>query len=240
MLRRMATVVAATLALALAGALPAAAQVTPNSSIQPGQVPTTAKDFETQECDGPFADLDVDEDGWHFIAPGQAGFVSLELTFSTPSGDVTATITSDDASNPSSNDGWSGYFSDAGQNDNHHAWVMTDAGWTLTGGTAVVDEAGQQDFFVLSHTCPGVPTTGTPTPTPTDTETPTPTPTPTKDGETPKPDDKETPKPVPTSVPAGYGQADNGSAGTMGLIAFATALAIGGAALVTRRFLKDN
>ncbi|HEX5996078.1 MAG TPA: hypothetical protein VFY84_13140, partial [Jiangellales bacterium] len=151
----------------------------------------------------------------------------------------TATITSDDASNPSSGGGWSGYFSDAGPNNNHHAWVITDAGWTLTGGEAVVDGEGQQDFFVLSHTCPGVPTTETPTPTPTDTETPTPTPTPTKDGETPGPDDEETPKPVPTSVPAGF-EADNGSASTIGLIAFLTALAVGGAALVTRRFLKDN
>jgi hypothetical protein len=54
-------------------------------------------------------------------------------------------------------------------------------------------------------------------------------------------DDKETPKPtVPTEVPAGYGQADNGSASTIGLLAFVTALAVGGAALVTRRFLKDN
>ena len=57
--------------------------------------------------------------------------------------------------------------------------------------------------------------------------------------ETTPPTTPVTPKPVPTSVPAGF-EADNGSAGTMGLIAFATALAIGGAALVTRRFLKDN
>ncbi|HSJ60351.1 MAG TPA: hypothetical protein VK895_03905 [Jiangellaceae bacterium] len=54
-----------------------------------------------------------------------------------------------------------------------------------------------------------------------------------------EPDDEETPKPVPTSVPAGF-EADNGSASTIGLLAFVTALAVGGAALVTRRFLKDN
>ena len=54
-------------------------------------------------------------------------------------------------------------------------------------------------------------------------------------------DDKETPKPtVPTEVPAGYGDADNGSASTIGLLAFLTAMAIGGGALVTRRFVKDN
>jgi hypothetical protein len=55
-----------------------------------------------------------------------------------------------------------------------------------------------------------------------------------------EPDDEETPKPVPTSVPAGYGDADNGSASTTGLLAFVAALAIGGAAFFTRRFLKDN
>lgn len=81
-----------------------------------------------------------------------------------------------------------------------------------------------------------VPTTEPPTTPPTNGETPPPTTPPT----TPPTEDGETPKPVPTEVPAGYGQADNGSAGTMGLIAFATALAIGGAALVSRRFLKDN
>jgi hypothetical protein len=41
-------------------------------------------------------------------------------------------------------------------------------------------------------------------------------------------------------VPAGYGDADNGSASTTGLLAFVAALAIGGAAFFTRRFLKDN
>ena len=99
-----------------------------------------------------------------------------------------------------------------------------------------------QEFYGLSHidfcviAAPGktpTPTpTGTETPKPTPTETETPTPTPTADG--------ESPQPVPTSVPAGYGQADNGSASTIGLLAFVTALAVGGAALVTRRFLKDN
>ncbi|HEU4540756.1 MAG TPA: hypothetical protein VFR23_06475, partial [Jiangellaceae bacterium] len=230
----LATVVAATAALGLISAGPALAQET--VSIQPGQVPTTAMDFDTHECDGPFEDLADDLDGWHFIAPGQSGFESLTLTFDTPGGEVIVEITSDDPDNPSSNGGWSGYFSDAGPNENHHAWVFTDAGWTLTAGEAEVDEDGQQDFFVLSHTCPGVPTT--PTPTPTETETPTPPPT--TPPTTPPTEDGETPKPVPTEVPAGYGQADNGSAGTMGLIAFATALAIGGAALVSRRFLKDN
>jgi hypothetical protein len=80
------------------------------------------------------------------------------------------------------------------------------------------------------------PTTEPPT-TPPVTEPPTEEPTepPTEEPTTP-----ETPKPVPTSVPAGYGQADNGSASTIGLLAFVTALAVGGAALVTRRFLKDN
>jgi hypothetical protein len=96
---------------------------------------------------------------------------------------------------------------------------------------------GSGDFYGLSHIsfCVTEAPDETPPPTtppPTNGETPPPTTPPTEDG--------ETPKPVPTSVPAGYGQADNGSASTIGLLAFLTALAVGGAALVTRRFLKDN
>ena len=233
MLRRMATVVAATASLALIGAGPALAQDTIN--LQETHKGSTALGFGTQECDGPFEDLGENEDGWHFIAPGGSSFISLSLTFTDLDDNVVnVLITSTDPANPSTGAGWSGYFTTVGQGVEQHAWVFTEAGWTLEDGTAQVDDKGTQDFFVLSHTCPGVPTTQTPTPTPTPTPTltPTPTPTPTEDG--------ETPKPVPTEVPAGYGQADNGSAGTMGLIAFATALAIGGAALVSRRFLKDN
>jgi hypothetical protein len=100
---------------------------------------------------------------------------------------------------------------------------------------------GSGDFYGLSHIsfCVTEAPDETPPPTtppPTNGETPPPTTPPT----TPPTEDGETPKPVPTSVPAGYGQADNGSASTIGLLAFLTALAVGGAALVTRRFLKDN
>jgi hypothetical protein len=125
--------------------------------------------------------------------------------------------------------------------------------------TAVIVKAGNSAFVYtlppfdhltgpdnkeISHieACTG----GTPTPPettpPTPPETTPPTPpetTPPTPPETTPPTTPVTPKPVPTSVPAGF-EADNGSASTIGLLAFVTALAVGGAALVTRRFLKDN
>ena len=57
-----------------------------------------------------------------------------------------------------------------------------------------------------------------------------------------KDDDKVTPKPaVPTSVPAGLGDSGSSSiAGTVGLLAVAAGMAAGIAVLVRRRFVEDN
>ena len=57
-----------------------------------------------------------------------------------------------------------------------------------------------------------------------------------------KDDDKETPKPaVPTDVPAGLGDSGGSNvAGTVGLLAVAAGMAAGIAVLVRRRFAEDN
>jgi LPXTG-motif cell wall-anchored protein len=171
-------------ALAFAAAAPAFAVQPDPININPGNVPTTAEDFDNQECDGPLEDLPENVDGWHFVV-GAGGdfFTSLTLTFDTPDGEVIVFIDSDDPENPSENGDpfWSGFF---GEPNTTHAWVITEAGWTLTDGEATVNEAGEQDQFQLSHTCPGVPDDKTPPPT---TEPPEET---TPPGETTPPEDE--------------------------------------------------
>lgn len=177
-------------AVAMAVAAPAAAQ--PGTvSINPGNVPTTAEEFETHECDGPFSDLPDDMDGWHFVLPAGSGdsFVSLTLTFETPGGEVTVILTSTDPANPSTGPGWSGYL------DGMHGWLMTEAGWTLVDGTAMVENPGDQDFFNLSHTCPGTPVTPSPSPSPSPSPAPSPSP-------SPSPSPAPSPSPSPSLSPA--------------------------------------
>jgi len=246
MLRRMATVVAATTALALAGAAPALAQpevVDPGppsgNGVQPVLVegnPTCAQvtdeeDFLfEQKIEAPPGE-DVDDGTTQLSHDGLSGSVTIDVR-STAAGPV---------------------FDFDFDGDFVTATVIVKGGpvanfydYRPDGEDADTDlhspvNPQNNKFFGLSHIsfCITEAPDETPPPTtppPTNGETPPPTTPPT----TPPTEDGETPKPVPTEVPAGYGQADNGSAGTMGLIAFATALAIGGAALVSRRFLKDN
>lgn len=157
-------------ALAILPAAPALADGQP-VEIQGDHVPTTAADFRPQQCDGPLAGLADGQDGWHFVLPDgpEAAFTSLTLTFDTPGGSVPAVITSTDAGAPSAAGGWSGFL------DGKHAWVVTDAGWTLTAAEATIS-GSKKEFFNLSHTCAdgsdnggGKPTPG-PTPVPTPTE----------------------------------------------------------------------
>jgi hypothetical protein len=216
MLRRMATVVAATTALALAGAAPAFADHVAYSDPHVFDGNLTCTDFgltappaatgwdSTGKVDPPvdvdnqFVTATLSDDGTELTVVAKDGFV------------ITAVLVKGGTGG-----GGTAYFHAPFDNMTASATAQEISHYNICG-----ELDGDE--------------TETPTPTPTDTETPTPTPTPTptKDG--------ETPKPVPTSVPAGYGQADNGSASTIGLLAFLTALAVGGAALVTRRFLKDN
>jgi hypothetical protein len=207
MLRRMATVVAATTALALAGAAPALAE---------HEVPELLPG--NPDCEDVAEAFDIE------------GLVSLEKVEDEDIPDGTKTVDVDTADYP----GYDILVIVKG-GDNAHVFFEPPFHDLYAPNNASGMPADISHYEIC-----GVETDETETPTPTPTDTETPTPTPTEDDETPAPDDKETPKPVPTSVPAGYGQADNGSASTIGLLAFLTAMAVGGAALVTRRFLKDN
>jgi LPXTG-motif cell wall-anchored protein len=172
-LSRLAVAAAAAGALTLIAATSALADT--QISINPKQVPTTADKFGGDDCTGPFANLPDDQDGWHFVLPAASGdsFTSLTLTFTNLSGGtVTVTITSTDPQNPSTGSGWSGYIDNAGSSGaDKHAYVFTDAGWTLTGGTAMVTgDTGVHPQFVLSHTCAGTPSEESPSPTPSESE----------------------------------------------------------------------
>jgi hypothetical protein len=212
---RLGVVAAAGLALAL-GSAPAAWAVS-TVSINPAHVPTTAQAFSSHDCSD-FPGITSSQDGWHFVLPAATGdnFLSVTLTFSTPGGTVTATITSSDSSNPSTGPGWSGYLDNAGAAE-RHAYLVTDAGWTLTAGTAVVSE-NTDGYFTLSHTCPGTPTTPTPTP-PVTTAPPV-----------------TTTAPKPTGGPdTGGGGSQRGTGVVLGVGAVVLAGAAGAGLLVARR-----
>jgi hypothetical protein len=162
---------AGVLSLSLAAVALAAATIPIHST----QVPTTAAKFPEHECRRtPYPVLPVGGDGWHFVLPASSGnsFVSVTLTFSTPGGPVTVPITSHSPAQPSFGSGWRGYI---GGNGNKHAYLRTQAGWSLTGGSAQVLPNGSTGFFNLSHTCPGTPppTTAPPTTAPPTTAPPT-------------------------------------------------------------------
>lgn len=138
------------------------------AGINDDHVPTTAANFSPQECTEPFAGLPDNVDGWHFVLPSADGadnFVSLTLTFDTPGGEVVAVI---DKRNPhgetdvalSFGSGWSGYIIATGSGDYRHAYMFTEAGWTLTAGSAMIEEATEFGSFNLSHVCAASP--GTP------------------------------------------------------------------------------
>ncbi|NUT38280.1 MAG: hypothetical protein HOV79_34985 [Hamadaea sp.] len=155
-------------------------------TINPGNVPTTAAGFETHDCDDIFEffdkvedpgngdkfqvkngviDIPIGIDGWHFILPDASGdaFVSLKLNFTTPDGPLEVTI----PGGGGENDPYWGVLGEAGGKSNKHAYLLTYAGWTLTGGTAVVQRGdGQytQNTFNLSHVCAGTPQSPSPSP----------------------------------------------------------------------------
>jgi hypothetical protein len=144
--------VAAAAVIALAMGSPAWADTT--IKINPGNVPTTAADFPTHSCDqggGPFAGQDV----WVFVLPGMhdtsGDFVSVTADFGA-NGTVTINAATD-----------TGNFDNGGP-EAAKAWIVTDAGWTLSGATAVI--TGTAAFFNLTHTCVA---TSTPSPTPSET-----------------------------------------------------------------------
>lgn len=188
-------------------------------NINPGNVPTTAAGFNNHECDanfggGPFPNQDV----WVFVLPGShdtsGDFVSLTANFN---GNGSITITA--ASNP-------GNFSNGGPATSK-AFIITPAGFTLTGASAVI--TGTADFFNLTHTCPA---SGSPSPSPTMTPTASPTATPTA-----TPTRTAT---VPTgAVKAGGGGSQSGGSLVWGLGAL-TVAAGGASALMLFRRRRDN
>jgi LPXTG-motif cell wall-anchored protein len=130
------------------------------------QIPTTAEAFGKHECTGPLAGLDADQDGWHFVTTGTASFTSVTLKFHTPGGDVTVVITGTEGS-PSTGAGWTGFLDNAGSAEKH-AYLITDAGWELFFGSAEItgSPAEGQEFFNVSHTCPGTPVSPSPSVSP--------------------------------------------------------------------------
>ncbi|NLU77143.1 hypothetical protein HCA58_01795 [Micromonospora sp. HNM0581] len=197
-------------------------------NINPGNVPTTAADFE-QECDpnlggGPYPNRDV----WVFNLPSvQRDFVSVTATFSVPNdGMVDVTI-------PDAED------SAIVRIGTSKAWVILPAGWTLITATAVVTgdpDPGLQ--FVLTHTC-AASASPTPTPTPTGSPTPTPTGSPTA---TPTGSPTMTPTGGPTVTPTGSKLPITGTSGGGGLLMI-TALGLGaivlGVSFLTLRRRRD-
>lgn len=220
--RLFATVAVATVA-GLAFASPALADGT-TVPIHSSHVPTTAADFEKKECTGPFADLADNKDGWHFITTGTASFTSVTLKFDTPGGDVTLTITGTEAA-PSSGTGWEGWLDNAGSAEKH-AYLITDAGWELLEGSAVVTGVDEQNqFFNLSHTCAGTPDNPS--------ESPSPSPSRSNPG-TPSPDPS-----VSTSPSDGGGSLPRTGTATGAIVIGGIALVGGGVALLAIRRRRD-
>lgn len=151
-LRALGAAGAAGLIGALAFAAPANAD-TKTIWINQGNVPTTAADFE-QSCDQVPESIGADEDGWVFVLPGNSGsFVSVTATYTDANGDSRTFGTDADGG------------IDPG-NGTSKAYIITPAGWTLTGASAEVDDTAK-DRFNLTHACAGTPAEGggeTPTP----------------------------------------------------------------------------
>ena len=159
-------------------------------SINPGNVPTTAADFE-QGCDEFGGSAGENMDGWVFVLPSQgdpdAHFNSVTATFEDDEGNsVTreATIT--------------------GGPGTSKATIVTPAGWTLIDATASINTVeGGADSFNLTHACAGVPEEPTEEPTtpdePTTGEEPTTPDEPTTGEEPTTPDEPTTPGEEPTT-----------------------------------------
>jgi len=167
-------------ALALSAG-PAAADVA--VTLNPAHVGATAAGFGVHDDDcgnGP------NEDGWHFIAPGNKNFTSLHLEFDVGGSTLVIDLGAGDFGPP----------------DDSHAFVSTPVGAILTAGSGTTDSATPQGTFNLSHTCPGTPpTTQPPTSEPPTSEPPTSEP-PTSEPPTTEPPTTEPPTSAPpTSAP---------------------------------------
>jgi LPXTG-motif cell wall-anchored protein len=194
---------------------------------------TTAGEFEKKDCTGPFADLDADEDGWHFILDGSNDFNEVRLVFNP--GSVPVTINKTEAQGGNSGPGWFGYLDNAG-GSMKHVYLITDAGWTLVSGQADITYTGNKpEDFQLSHTCAGTPTTTTTTTTTKTTTTTATTTTTTRTTTTTTTDST----PTPGTTTTDDGDLPVTGAGLGGLIAAGLILTAGGAALLFARRRRD-
>jgi hypothetical protein len=201
-------------------------------------VPTTAAGFGTHICSpnqggGPYPGKDV----WVFILPGQhsvsGDFVSVTANFGA-NGSVTITAATDP-----------GNFANGGP-ATAKAWIVTPAGWTLVGATAVI--TGTADFFTLSHTCPAS-SSSSPSPSSSPSGQPSPGDSTSPPGSTPptsptSPDGAVAPVGSNGAIPSGGASTGGGGgqpAGSLvwGLAALAVAVG-GGVALVLIRRRRNN
>jgi LPXTG-motif cell wall-anchored protein len=237
-LSRLAVAAAAAGAVTLMTATSAWAVDPVTINLHPDHDNVTAKGFDGDTCDGPFADLPDGFDGWHFVLPSASGdsFVQLNLVFTKSDGSESVTITSTDSNNPSEDatvplGEWFGYFDNAGAAEKH-AYVFTEAGWTLTSGTAQVvgAAADESDVFNLSHTCAG---DGTPP-----TEPPPTTAPPTEPPSTTEPPGNGGSSPPPTTTTPGGGLPVTGTA-IGGIVIAGIGLVAAGIALLAIRRRRD-
>ncbi|MGK5531749.1 LPXTG cell wall anchor domain-containing protein [Streptomyces sp. URMC 129] len=127
--------VAAAAVVLVAGATPALATEHEVGLHQEAQLPIVAVDpeFSQGEDCPPVA---ADQDGWHFVLPGNStDFVELRVTFE-PGGEVVVTT--------------------FGPPSDKHAYVASEPGAELVAAEATVD--GTAVDFRLSHTCPATET----------------------------------------------------------------------------------
>lgn len=195
---------------ALTFAAPAQAAVV-TIAINPGNVPTTAADFENS-CENLPDDLSSAVDGWVFVLPAAAGaegnFVSVTATFTDAEGDEHVLSTEEDGA----------IVEGSG---NNKAYILAGAGLTLVDAEAEVNDPDEGAKFNLTHTCPGTPGEEPSSPG----EEPS---SPGEEGSTPV-DESSAPGEASTT-PVGSTLPTTGTPLTIALVS-AAALAAGGAAL---------
>ncbi|OEJ95904.1 LPXTG cell wall anchor domain-containing protein [Streptomyces thermolilacinus] len=221
------------------------------------EVPRVATDEGApQKGFGNCADIPADQDGWHFVLPGnESHFVKLTVTFE-PGGQQVIT--------------------DFGPPSDKHAYVASAPGAKLTSVVAEV-KGGDLKKFNLSHTCPasttpsenpsgtpsgtpsenpsgtpsenpsGTPSenpSGTPSENPSGTPSENPSGTPSETPGTPAPSETTPGGTAPTAAPsASEGAttgdlAETGSSAPVGALAAAAALLVGGGAFLVMRRRK--
>lgn len=164
-------------------------------SINPGNVPTTAEDFNPHQCDpnqggGPFPGQDV----WVFVLPDEnsGDFLSITAHF-LDENNVQHDVTITTATHPNQ--------FNTGQPGTSKGWIFTPAGWTLIAAEAVI--TGDADFFNLTHTCPA---SESPSPSPSVSPSKSPSPSPSVSmSPSPSPSPSRTRSPRPSPSKPGYG-----------------------------------